>query len=112
MARGSRPNIRLTLAINDSDQVRDVVSGKVEVQGIDLTCLLFEVEEIFFRFTHFREWEISELSLAKYCALRARGDDSLTAIPVFPSRSVRHSAGYVRRDGPVHAQLPPSGARI
>src|ERR1700760_1159190 len=101
MSRANRPNIRLTLAVNDSDQVRDLVSGAVDVSGIDLTCLLFEVEEIFFRFTHFREWEVSELSLAKYSALRARGDDSLTAIPVFPSRSFRHSSIYVRHDGPV-----------
>lgn len=80
--------------------------------GIDLTCLLFEVEEIFFRFTHHREWEISELSLAKYCSLRSRDDTSVIAIPVFPSRSFRHSAIYVRPDGPVDDPSALSGARI
>lgn len=109
---GNRPNIRLTLAINDSDQVRDLVSGRVDVKGIDLTCLLYDVEEIFFRFTHFREWEISELSLAKYCALRARGDESLIAIPAFPSRSFRHASIYVRHDGPVNDPMALAGARI
>ena len=58
--------MRLTLAINDSDQVRDVLSGAVPVDGVDLTTLLFEAEEIFFRLSRHREWEISELSLAKY----------------------------------------------
>lgn len=112
MTGNGRPKIHLTLAINDSDQVRDLVTGKVTVNGIDLTCLLFEVEEIFFRFTHHREWEVSELSFAKYCALRAQGDDSIVAIPVFPSRSFRHSAIYVRRDGPVDQPEALRGARI
>ena len=107
----SRSNVHLTLAINDSDQVRDLVSGRVPVNGVDLTCLLLEVEEIFFRFTKFREWDISEMSLGKYCSLRARGDDSLVGLPVFPSRSFRHSGIFVRADGPDDpAKL--AGARI
>ena len=104
--------MHLTLAINDSDQVRDLVSGRVTVDGIDLTCLLLEVEEIFFRFTKHREWEVSELSLAKYCSLRSRGDTSLVAIPVFPSRSFRHSAIYIRHDGPVDDPAALRSARI
>jgi 4,5-dihydroxyphthalate decarboxylase len=112
MAENGRPKIHLTLAINDSDQVRDVITGQVPVVGIDLTCLLFEVEEIFFRFTHHREWEVSELSFAKYCSLRAQGDESVIAIPVFPSRSFRHSAIYVRHDGPVDDPQALRGARI
>jgi 4,5-dihydroxyphthalate decarboxylase len=100
---------RLTLAINDSDQVRDVLSGRVAIDGIELTPLVFEPEEIFFRFSRHREWEISELSMAKYTTLRSRGDDSVIAIPVFPSRSFRHSAIYIRADGP--RDDPPALAR-
>lgn len=112
MTQRGRHNVHLTLAINDSDQVRDLVTGQVPVAGIDLTCLLLEVEEIFFRFTRHREWDISELSLAKYCSLRAQGDESLIAIPVFPSRSFRHSAIYVRPDGPVDEPGALRGGRI
>jgi 4,5-dihydroxyphthalate decarboxylase len=108
----SRPNIRLTLAINDSDQVRDLISGRVPVDGVDLTCLLMEVEEIFFRFTKFREWDISEMSLGKYSSLRARGDESLVGLPVFPSRSFRHSGIFVRGDGPLDNPGQLAGARI
>lgn len=112
MTPDGRGNIHLTLAINDSDQVRDVVTGRVPVAGIDLTCLLLEVEEIFFRFTRHREWDVSEFSFAKYCSLRAQGDQSLIAIPVFPSRSFRHSAIYVREDGPVDDPGALRGTRI
>jgi 4,5-dihydroxyphthalate decarboxylase len=112
MTGNGRRNIHLTLAINDSDQVRDIVTGLVPVAGVDLTCLLLEVEEIFFRFTRHKEWDVSELSFAKYCSLRAQGDQSLVAIPVFPSRSFRHSAIYVRHDGPVDDPGALLGARI
>jgi len=77
-----------------------VLSGRVPVEGIELTPLALEAEEIFFRFSRHQEWEISELSMAKYTTLRGRGDDSLLTIPVFPSRSFRHSAIYIRADGP------------
>jgi 4,5-dihydroxyphthalate decarboxylase len=92
--------IPLTLAVSDYDHVRDIVNGRVRVQGVDLTCIELPVEEIFFRFVKYREWQISEFSMGKYVAMRAAGDDSITAIPVFPSRMFRHSSIFVRRDGP------------
>lgn len=112
MTASARKNLELTLAINDYDQTRDLVSGAVPVEGIDLTCLHYPIEEIFFRFTLLREWHISELSLAKYVSLRAAGDDSLIAIPVFPSRTFRHSAIFIRDDGPVDDPAALAGARI
>jgi 4,5-dihydroxyphthalate decarboxylase len=102
----------LTLAVHDYDHVRDLVSGTVGVEGVTLRCLQFPVEEIFFRFTRFREWDVSELSLAKYASLRAAGDESLVAIPVFTSRAFRHSAIFVRDDGPIDDPGALAGARI
>lgn len=105
-------DVELTLAINDSDQVRDLASGAVPIKGINLRTLHYEVEEIFFRFTKFREWDLSEMSLGKYCSLRAQGDDSIVGLPVFPSRSFRHSGIFVRADGPVDDPQALAGARI
>jgi len=104
--------LKLTLAVNDYDHTRDLVNGDAGVEGIDLTCLRLPVEEIFWRFTHYREWEVSELSLAKYCWLRGHGDESLTAIPVFTSRAFRHSAIFVAADGPVDNPAALHGGRI
>lgn len=103
--------LALTLAQSGYDHVRDLATGDVQVEGIDLTVLTHPVEEIFFRFLRFREWHVSELSFAKYLALRASGDVSLTAIPVFPSRVCRHSSIYVRPDGPTDPREL-AGARI
>lgn len=112
MTESTRPRVPITLAINDYDHVRDLCTGVVDVPGLAITVLNFEVEEIFFRFSRYREWDVSELSLAKYVSLRAAGDDSITAIPVFPSRLFRHSAIYIRDDGPVDDPAALSGKRI
>jgi 4,5-dihydroxyphthalate decarboxylase len=103
--------LRLTMAVSGYDHIRDLATGAVRVEGVELSTLQLPLEEIFYRFLRYREWHVSELSLAKYVALRASCDDSLRAIPVFPSRVARHSSIFVRPDGPkVPADL--AGARI
>jgi len=103
--------LELTMAMSGYDHVRDVSSGAIRAEGIDITTLTLPVEEIFYRFLRHREWHVSELSLAKYVSLRAAGDESICAIPVFPSRVCRHSSIFVRPDGPRDPRQL-SGARI
>jgi 4,5-dihydroxyphthalate decarboxylase len=81
--------------------MRDLAMGRVVPEGIDLTCLNPPVEEIFYRFLINREWDVSELSFAKYVSLQAKGDDRFIALPIFPSRMFRHSSLYVRANGPI-----------
>jgi len=92
--------LALTMAMSGYDHVRDLTTGAIQVEGVELTTLTLPVEEIFYRFLRYREWHVSELSFAKYIALRAAGDDSIRAIPVFPSRVCRHSSIFVRPAGP------------
>ena len=47
------------------------------------------------------EFDVSEFSLANHAMFRDRGDLWLTAIPVFPSRTFRHSTIIVQ----LHSQL-------
>lgn len=91
----------LTAAFCDSDHMRDLAMGRVVPEGIDLTCLNPPVEEIFYRFLINREWDVSELSFAKYVSLQAKGDDRFIALPIFPSRMFRQSSLYVRANGPI-----------
>ena len=92
-------DIQLTMAMHEYDHTRDLACGAVKAQGIDLTWLNFPVEEIFYRFTNALEWDVSELSFAKYCSVLSQDDPPFTGIPVFVSRVFRHSAFYVRRGG-------------
>ena len=91
----------LTLAISHYDHVTELVTGRVPVEGVELTALNLQIEEIFFRQFNYRDFDVSEVSMGKYCSLVSQGNAPLVAIPVFPSRVPRHSSIYVRRDGPV-----------
>jgi len=104
--------VALTLAIGDYEHTRDLASGRVPVQGATLNVLALPPEEAFFRFTHFREWEVSEMSMGKYVSLRSQDDDGLVAIPVFPSRVFRHSMVYVRDGGRINRPEQLRGARV
>ena len=104
--------VALTLAIGDYEHTRDLASGAVAVQGATLNVLALSPEETFFRFTHFREWEVSEMSMGKYVSLRSQEDASIAAIPVFPSRVFRHSMIYVREGGALARPEQLKGKRI
>jgi 4,5-dihydroxyphthalate decarboxylase len=102
----------LTLAISEYEHVRDLATGEVAPDGIDLKMVILPVEEIFRRFLGDGEWDAAEMSMGMYAALRARGDTSIGAIPVFPSRMFRQSAVYVRDDGPVRRPEELAGRRV
>ena len=104
--------LHLTLAISEYDHTRDVCSGAVAVDGVDLTHLSLPIEEMHFRFTRFREWDVSEMSLGKYISLLSQDDRSMVAIPVFPNRAFRHSAFYVRRESELTDPTQLMGKRV
>ena len=104
--------LRLSMAMGNYDHVRDLAAGVVVAEGIDILPLDLPVEEIFYRFLHHREWDVSEISLAKYSAMVSQGDSSLVGIPVFPSRVFRHSSMYVRADSGIDHPSKLRGARV
>ena len=88
-------NIPLTLACNPYDHVRDLLSGEVRATGLDLVPLELPIEEIFYRFTKFREWHASEMSFGKVISLMSAEKPEIICVPVFLSRVFRHSAIYL-----------------
>jgi 4,5-dihydroxyphthalate decarboxylase len=89
------PPLRLTLACWNYDRTGALADGRVRPDGIDLTCLTLPVEETFFRMLRHAEFEIAELSLSSYVLSLFQPERPFVAIPVFPSRSFRHSCIYV-----------------
>jgi len=102
----------LTMALGPYDQTRDVTDGSIPIEGVQLRTLNLPIEEIFYRFTLHREWDISEMSMGKYIALRAQGDMSMTALPVFVSRAFRHSMFYVKVGSSIQKPEDLEGKRI
>jgi len=106
------PDLRLKLAITAYDHVRDLIDGGVRVAGITFDTGHLEVEEIFYRQGVAAEWDVSEFSSGKYLSFVAHGDRRLQGLPIFVSRVFRHSAIYVRRDGPIRRPQDLAGRRI
>ena len=104
--------LRLTFAASEYDHLRDLTGGAVQAEGIELNWLNLSIEETFYRFTRFREWDVSEMSMGKYAALKSQDDADLTALPVFPSRVFRQSSLYVRRDSPLTGASELRGKRV
>lgn len=59
--------------------------GRVRPEGVDLTFVPLEPEELFFRMVRYQEFDVSELSLASYITGRAQGKEDFIAIPLFLS---------------------------
>ena len=104
--------LALTVALQEYDHVRDLVNGVVRTPGLALNFLTMPVPEMSGRFAALREWEVSEFGLGKYVALKAGGDETLTAIPVFPARCFRHSAFYVPGDSKIRRLEDLAGLRV
>jgi len=104
--------LELSLAISEYDHVHDLVSGAVPVNGIELVPSTYSVEEIFFRFTAFSEWDVSEMSMANFCARISRGATDQIGIPVFPSRVFRQSSAFVCADGAVRGPADLRGKKV
>lgn len=104
-------NLRLSAALGPYDHVRDL-----RPQGIDLNLLELSVEEIFFRFTKFREWQVSEMSFGKVISImaeeRASEHPPIICLPVFVSRVFRHSAIYVGEASGIRAPKDLEGRRV
>lgn len=108
----STGNLRLTLACWDYDRTRPIMENRVKFDGIDLTYLNLVVEEIFFRQMRYQEFDVSEMSFSSYLVSQFEAGPPFVAIPIFPSRSFRHSGIYIHTHAGIHEPQDLIGKRI
>ncbi len=104
--------MRLSFACGDYDRIRPLRDGRVRAEGLELTCLPLEPEEIFFRQLVHQEFDVSELSLSSYAIGHARGAWPFVAIPIFPSRAFRHSGIFVNAGAGIARPEDLAGKRV
>jgi 4,5-dihydroxyphthalate decarboxylase len=105
-------SVKLTIATTDYDHFRDFRLGLVRAEGIDPTWLTLTHHEIFSRFTFNREWDVSELSFAKFSAQVTRADRDIIGLPVFASRLFRFASFYVNKKAGIRTAADLKGKRI
>jgi len=102
----------LTLACGEYDRTRALADGSIRPAGFELRYVALNPGELFARMVRDREFDVSEMSLSTYLNLRARGDDGLVGIPVFPSRVFRHGYIFVNRDAGIGRPEDLAGRRV
>jgi 4,5-dihydroxyphthalate decarboxylase len=107
------PNvIRLTIAVGRYDRTAALLDGRVRPEGLDITWLPLNVEQIFWRMLRHQEFDASEISLSALLVRYGRGETDLVPIPVFLSRMFRHSAIYINAGAGIDKPEDLVGKRI
>ncbi|MDH7794351.1 MULTISPECIES: ABC transporter substrate-binding protein [unclassified Beijerinckia] len=104
--------LKLTIATTDYDHFRDFRTGAVQAEGIDHTWLTLGHHEVFARFTLNREWDVSELSFAKFMTQVTREDSDIVGLPIVCSRLFRFSSFYVNKKSGIKTVQDLKGKRV
>jgi hypothetical protein len=99
-------HLKLTIATTDYEHFRDFRLGTVKAEGIDHNWLNLSHHECFARFTANREFDVSELSFAKFSAQISRADTDIVGLPVICSRLFRFSSFYVNKKSKITKVWP------
>lgn len=103
----------LTFACGPYDRMEALRYGIIDVEGIDLNFIPIQApREIFDRMVGGQQFDVSELSLAEYVGMTAKGTSPFIAIPVFPSKAFRHSFICVNRKAGIKEPKDLAGKRI
>lgn len=103
--------LHLNMATADYDHVRDIALGRVVADGITLNYQIYPIEETFYRFTQYREWDVPEMSFAKFASIMSTDAPDIVGLPVFTSRMFRLASIYVNANGPVKTGADLAGKR-
>src|SRR5665647_3425264 len=107
------PNkLKLTLACGDNEIVRPLISGRVKVDGVDLTILTdMDSATRHWRFLNNGEFDLAEVSSSSYLAARDN-DLPFRAIPVFLHRRFRHGFMFINTGKGITKPADLKGRRI
>jgi 4,5-dihydroxyphthalate decarboxylase len=104
--------LKLSIATTDYDHFRDFRLGTVKAEGIEPTWSMLGHHEIFARMTFNREWDVAELSFAKFMAQVTRKDSDIIGLPVICSRLFRFSSFYVNKRSKIRTAKDLKGKRV
>src|SRR5687768_8222753 len=88
------------------------MDNRVRFDGINLTYLNLVIEEIFFRQMRHQEFDASELSFSSFLVSMFEDAPPFIAIPIFPSRSFRHSGIYINANAGIREPRDLAGKRV
>src|SRR5258708_19178520 len=104
--------LKLSIATTDYDHFRDFRMGFVKAEGIDHNWMNLGHHECFARFAANREFDVSEMSFAKFSELVTHKDSDIIGLPVVCSRLFRFSSFYVNKKSKIRTAKDLKGKTI
>lgn len=89
---------RLKIAVGINDRTLPLLAGLARIEGVESEFITAPLEEIFARAFDEQAYDVTELSFSNYLYLTATKQSPYVGLPIFLSRSFRHSAIYIRTD--------------
>jgi 4,5-dihydroxyphthalate decarboxylase len=103
-------NASLTLGCVDFlDRTRPILERQVEVPGLKVEPVRLKPMELLGRFSQF---DVCEVPVFAYMALRSLGEDDYVALPVFPHRGYPQSSVVVHEGAGIRAPKDLAGRRV
>ncbi len=104
--------IECQVGVGVYDRTLPLMAGVVDIDGVNANYDIAPLEELFARAFDEEAFDIAEISFSNFMYLTAVGECPYVGLPVFPSRSFRHSAIYVRTDRGINEPSDLRGRRV
>lgn len=104
--------LQLSIGLGDYDLNRPLIDGLVQPQGIELIPTVASSPERHWRMLLHDAFDVCEMSMGSFVALRSRESDRFIGLPVFPHRRFRHSFVFVTGQRPIRSAAELKGGRI
>jgi len=104
--------IKCNIGVGVYDRTLPLMAGLFDIEGVEAAFDIAPLEELFARAFDEQAFDIAEMSCSNFLYLTAIGECPYVGIPVFPSRSFRHSAVYIRTDRGIKSPQDLKGRRV
>lgn len=92
------PHSRLTIGFGDYDRTRALRDGRVGIEGYRIEVPDLSLKQTMQLVNGSGEIDVCEYSMLRFMVELDKGGFPYIGLPIFPARSFRHSAIYVRSD--------------
>lgn len=104
--------LKLTCAFGNNPRTRPILDGGVTPEDIELTCSAMHGSEIFFRQLKYKEFDVSEMSMASMSIATEKGQHDWIMLPIFTTRFFFHADVIVRGDRGIDKPLDLNGKTV
>lgn len=104
--------IALKVGCGNYDRTRPLADGRVQLERYRLALEFLSPQELFPRAVKDAPFDISELSASSHLVQLDRHAEKYAALPIFPARSFRYDAIFVRSDRGIEKPRDLEGKRV